>query len=213
MDRAGVVRRIEESGLIAVVRATSSEMARRIADACAEGGAAAIEITFTVPRAATVLEGLRAELPAGSILVGAGTVLDPETARVAILAGADFVVSPCLNVDVVRLCHRYGVACVPGAMTIREVVQCLETGVELIKVFPGEVLGPAFVKAVRGPLPQARLVPTGGVSLENVADWIQAGSAAVGVGGNLTAGARTGDYASITDLTRRFVHAIAAARA
>lgn len=213
MDKAAVVGRIETAGLIAVVRAETDQAAFQIADACRQGGAAAVEITFTVPGAARVIESLASAFREGEILIGAGTVLDPETARAAILAGATFVVSPILSRDVVRLCNRYGVACMPGAMTVREVVEALECGADLVKAFPGEVLGPAFIKAVRGPLPQARLVPTGGVALDNVADWIKAGSIAVGVGGSLTAGARTGDFDAVTSMTRRFVEAIAAARA
>jgi 2-dehydro-3-deoxyphosphogluconate aldolase/(4S)-4-hydroxy-2-oxoglutarate aldolase len=170
-----------------------------------------LEITFTVPGASGAIEHL-AKTKSGQILLGAGTVLDPETARIAILAGAQFVVSPALNPETARLCNRYQVPYMPGAGTIREVVEAMECGADIVKIFPGEVLGPAFVKAVRGPLPQASLMPTGGVSLENVADWIKAGAVAVGVGGNLTAGAKTGDFASITQLARRFVEKIKEAR-
>jgi 2-dehydro-3-deoxyphosphogluconate aldolase/(4S)-4-hydroxy-2-oxoglutarate aldolase len=160
-----------------------------------------------------VIERLAETYADGGMRIGAGTVLDPETARTAILAGADFVVAPCLNPEVVRLCKRYDVLAMPGAMTVREIVECLEAGADLIKVFPGEVLGPRFIKAVRGPLPQARLVPTGGVALDNVGEWIRAGCVAVGVGGNLTAGARTGDYASVSAMARQLVERIHAARA
>jgi len=212
MQRSEVVAAIAASGLIAVVRATGADEALRVAEACRVGGAAAIEITFTVPGAAQVIERLASEYRDGGIVVGAGTVLDPETARIAILAGAQYVVSPCLNPDAVRLCNRYGVASMPGAMTVREVLECLESGADAVKAFPGEVLGPAFIKAVRGPLPQAKLVPTGGVSIENVGEWIRAGSLAVGVGGNLMACAKTGDFAAVTEMTRRFVEAIADAR-
>lgn len=212
LDRTRVMAELEASGLIAVVRATGSEQALKIAEACRMGGAASVEITFTVPGAADVIKSLASAYSGGGMLIGAGTVLDPETARIAILAGAQYVVSPCLNRDVVALCHRYGVACMPGAMTVREVVECLEIGADAIKVFPGEVLGPAFIKAVRGPLPQAKLVPTGGVALDNVAQWIRAGCVAVGVGGNLTAPAKRGDYGAVTEAARAFVEAIASAR-
>lgn len=204
---------LERSGLIPVIRADSSDQALHIADACREGGATVVEITFTVPRAVEIIEQLADHYVDGELVVGAGTVLDPETARHAILAGARFIVSPLLKPSVVQLCHRYGVLCLPGAMTVREVAEAMELGARLIKLFPGEVLGPSFVKAVLGPLPQARLVPTGGVSLENVKDWIRAGAVAVGVGGNLTASARTGDYGAVADAVRRFLEAIAAARA
>jgi len=212
MTPAEMLSRIEASGLIAVVRADSADQALRIAEACRNGGAAAIEITFTVPAAARVIERLTQVFPPSEIAIGAGTVLDAETARVAILSGAQFIVSPCLDEAVVRLCNRYALLAMPGAMTVREVLSAMECGAQVVKVFPGEVLGPAFVKAVRGPLPYARLVPTGGVSLDNVGEWIRAGSVAVGVGGNLTAGARTGDYEAVTQTARRFVEAIAAAR-
>jgi 2-dehydro-3-deoxyphosphogluconate aldolase/(4S)-4-hydroxy-2-oxoglutarate aldolase len=206
-----VLGRIVASGLVAVIRAESTDQASRIAEACALGGVGALEITFTVPGAAAAIEHLAKEF-SGQILVGAGTVLDPETARIAILAGAQFVVSPGLNPETARLCNRYQVPHMPGAGTIREIIEAMECGADIVKVFPGETLGPAFVKAVRGPLPQAALMPTGGVALENVADWIKAGSVAVGAGGNLTAAAKTGDFASITQLARKFVEKIKEAR-
>jgi 2-dehydro-3-deoxyphosphogluconate aldolase/(4S)-4-hydroxy-2-oxoglutarate aldolase len=171
-----------------------------------------MEITFTVPGATGVIEHLAKKF-SGQILVGAGTVLDPETARIAILAGAQYVISPSLNPDTARLCNRYQIPYMPGAGTLREVVEAMECGADIVKVFPGEILGPAFVKAVRAPLPQASLMPTGGVSLENVADWIRAGAVAVAIGGNLTAGAKTGDFASITQLARAITEKIKEARA
>jgi 2-dehydro-3-deoxyphosphogluconate aldolase/(4S)-4-hydroxy-2-oxoglutarate aldolase len=146
------------------------------------------------------------------MVIGAGTVLDPETARVAILAGAQFLVSPALSPETARLSNRYQIPYMPGAATAREVVEAMECGAEIIKVFPGETLGPAFIKAIQAPLPQASLMPTGGVSLENARTWIAAGAVALGVGGNLIAGAKTGDYASITGLARRFIAAIQQAR-
>ena len=139
-------------------------------------------------------------------------LLDPETARIAILAGAKFVVSPAVNPNTARLCNRYQIPYMPGAATICEVIEAMECGADIVKVFPGEILGPAFVKAVKGPLPQANLMPTGGVSLENVALWINAGAVAIGVGGNLTAGAKTGDFDSITRLARQFVEKVKGAR-
>src|SRR3984957_5646043 len=206
-----VLRKIVASGLVSVIRAESHDQAERIADACAQGGVGAVEITYTVPRATSVIEHLAKKFT-GDILLGAGTVLDPETARIAILAGAQFVVSPALNPETARLCNRYQVAYMPGAGTVGEVIEAMECGAEIVKVFPGEILGPAFVKAVKGPLPQAQLMPTGGVSLENVDEWIKAGAVAVGVGGNLTAGAKQGDFTSITRIARQFVDKIKEAR-
>jgi 2-dehydro-3-deoxyphosphogluconate aldolase/(4S)-4-hydroxy-2-oxoglutarate aldolase len=173
---------------------------------------AAIEITFTVPGAADTIKDLVNTYKSGEIIIGAGTVLDPETARIAILAGAQYIVSPCINLETIKLCNRYQIPIMPGAATIKEIVEAMEAGADVVKVFPGETLGPTFVKAVKGPLPQAPLMPTGGVSLDNVAEWIKAGCVAVGVGGNLTAGAKKGDYQSITDIAQQFVAKIRAAR-
>ena len=212
MMKLKVLQKIVDSGLVAVVRAESSEQAARIAEACAEGGVAAIEITFTVPSAVNVISALAQRFATDEILIGAGTVLDPETARVATLSGAQFVVSPSLNPETARLCNRYQVPYIPGAGTLKEVIEGMECGADIVKVFPGETLGPAFVKAVRGPLPRAPLMPTGGVSLENVGEWIQAGCVAVGVGGSLTAGAKMSDFQSISEMSRQFVARIRQAR-
>jgi 2-dehydro-3-deoxyphosphogluconate aldolase / (4S)-4-hydroxy-2-oxoglutarate aldolase len=212
MRKLLIIQHICTSGLVAVVRAESSEQALRIAEACAEGGVAALEVTFTVPGVAAAIEQLSKRYEDGSLAIGAGTVLDAETARIAILSGAEFLVGPSLNVDVARLAGRYQAPYMPGAGTVAEIIAGMEAGAAIIKVFPGEVLGPAFVKAVKAPLPQAPLMPTGGVTVENAGDWIRAGAVALGVGGNLTAGAKTGDFASITKLARRFLEEIHKAR-
>ena len=212
LPKYAVLQKIVETGLVAVIRAESAEQAKKITDACIHGEVAAIEVTFTVPGAAGLIKELAETYRSGEIIIGAGTVLDAETARIAILAGAQYVVSPCLNIDTVKLCNRYQVPCMPGAGSMREVVEAMEAGADIIKVFPGETLGPGFVKAVRGPLPQASLMPTGGVSLDNVGEWIGAGCVAVGVGGNLTAGAKKGDYGLITDLAKQFISRIQQAR-
>ena len=213
MRKLQVVQRVCESGLVAVVRAESADQALRIADACAEGGVGALEITFTVPGAANVQEKLAARNSASSIVIGAGTILDSETARIAILAGAEFVVGPSLSLEVARMSGRYQIPYMPGAGTVAEVIAGMEAGAAIVKVFPGELLGPAFIKAVKAPLPQAPLMPTGGVNLENAAEWIRSGAVALGVGGNLTAGAQSGDFASITSTARRFLDEIRKARA
>ncbi len=212
MDKEQVLSRIVEGGLVAVVRAESSEQALKIADACMKGGVAAIEITFTVPGAEEVIKELARVYSNGEILLGAGTVMDAETARTAILAGAQYVVSPYLNLDTVKLCNRYRVPCMPGAMTIKEVVEAMEAGADIIKIFPGELFGPKIIKAILGPIPYAKLMPTGGVSLDNVEEWIKAGAVAVGVGGALTKGAKTGDYEAITRTAQEFIARIRAAR-
>lgn len=207
-----ILSRIKQGGLVAVVRADNTEQAFKIVDACIEGGVVAIEITYTVPGATEIIKDLRTKYKSGQIIIGAGSVLDTETARVAILAGAQYVVSPCLNTEVVKLCNRYQIACMPGAMTIKEVMECMEAGADIVKVFPGEILGPGFIKAVKGPIPYATLMPTGGVTVENVQEWIKAGAVAVGAGGSLTAGAKKGDYNSITEIARQFIDKIKIAR-
>lgn len=205
IDKETIISRIRDCGIVAVVRAESSDQARRISDACLEGGVAAVEITFTVPGAHKVIEQLAATYSSDEMILGAGTVMDPETARIAILSGAQYVVSPYLNIDTVKLCNRYRIPVMPGAMTIKEVVEGMEAGADIIKIFPGELFGPRIIKAIKGPLPQAQLMPTGGVDLDNVQEWIKAGAAAVGAGSSLTSGAKTGDYASITRKAKEFV--------
>ncbi len=207
-----VLQKIVEGGLVAVIRAESAAQAKKVVDACILGGVAAIEVTFTVPGAVGVIEELADIYRSGEIVIGAGTVLDPETARIAILAGSQYIVSPCLNMETMKLCNRYQIPCMPGAGSAKEVIEAMEGGADIVKVFPGETLGPNFVKALMGPLPQASLMPTGGVSIDNVGDWIKAGCVAVGVGGNLTSGAGKGDYPSITTLAKEFIARIREAR-
>ena len=212
MDKNLVLKRITDCGLVAVVRAESGDQARKIADACAAGGVAAIEITFTVPGADQVIRELASVYKNGEILIGAGTVMDAETARTAILAGAQYVVSPYLNLGMVELCNRYQVPCMPGAMTIKEVVEAMEAGADIVKIFPGELFGPKIIKAIKGPIPYAKMMPTGGVSLDNVDQWIQAGAVAVGAGSSLIKGAKTGDYDSIIQTAKQFIQKIKEAR-
>lgn len=213
MNKNEVLQKLCDCGVVAVVRAESADQAVKIADSCVEAGIYAIEITFTVNGALEVIKKLAEANKDGKIIIGAGTILDSETARAAILAGAQFVVSPCLNTEVVKVCNRYQVACMPGAMTVKEAVEGMEAGADIIKVFPGELFGPAIIKAFKGPLPYIKLMPTGGVNLENVGEWIKAGSVAVGVGGNLTAGAKKGDYESIVTIGKQFVEKVRQARA
>ena len=206
-----IIKKITDSGLVVVVRADNSDEAKKITEACLKGGAAAIEITYTVPGATRVIEEL-AKYYKDEIIIGAGTVLDSETARIAILSGAQYVVTPYLNADVIKLCNRYQVPCMPGVMSPEGVVHAMELGADILKLFPGEAFGPKMIKAIKGPLPQANIMPTGGVTVENVDQWIKAGAVAVGAGGSLTAGAKTGDYESITRLAREFVNRIKEAR-
>lgn len=200
MRKYEVLSRIEDVGVVAVVRAENSEQAKKIALACMDGGVDSIEITFTVPGAQKVIEDLTEEF-GEDLLVGAGTVLDSETARIAILAGARYIVSPGFSLNTAKLCNRYQVPYMAGCMTITEMITAMEAGVDVIKVFPGSAFGPNFIKAIKGPLPQAVLMPTGGVSLDNVDKWIENGCIAVGVGGNLTKGTSE----DMTNAAREFV--------
>jgi 2-dehydro-3-deoxyphosphogluconate aldolase/(4S)-4-hydroxy-2-oxoglutarate aldolase len=212
MDKEKVIGKILDVGLVAVVRADSGEEARRIAEACLEGGVAALEITFTVPGAHRVIEELAAAYPNGEILLGAGTVMDSQTARIALLSGAQYIVSPYFDPDTVKLCNRYRAPAMPGVMSVREAVQAMEAGADILKVFPAGLFGPAIIRDILGPIPQARMMPTGGVSVENAGEWIAAGAVALGAGSSLVGSAKTGDYARITRTAREFLAVIARAR-
>lgn len=204
MQKLKILNKVLNSGVIAVVRAETKDKAIKIAEAVKKGGIYAIELTMTVPGALDIVKELAANKDE-KIVLGVGSVLDSDTARAAILAGAEYIVSPHLNEDVVKLCCRYQIPNMAGAMTPGEVVRALEAGTDIVKVFPGEIMGPKFLKAIKGPIPQAPLMPTGGVSLDNVGDWIKAGAVAVGVGGSLTAGAKKGDYDLVTKTAKEFI--------
>lgn len=207
MKKYKVLKRIEDTGIVAVIRAETSEHAKKISHACMNGGIDSIEITFTVPGAHKVIEALIDEFGDG-LLVGAGTVLDSETARAAILAGAEYIVSPAFDLDTAKLCNRYQVPYMPGCMTLTEIITAMEAGADVIKVFPGSVFGPSYIKAIKGPLPQAVLMPTGGVDLSNVDKWIKNGCIAVGVGSALT----KGSVEDITNTAKAFIEKIKEAR-
>ena len=213
MDKQLVLKRIKDVGIVAVVRATTADEAKKITEACMQGGVPAIELTFTVPGAHKVIDELASYYKNDDIILGAGTVLDSETARIAILSGAQYVVSPYYDENTIKLCNRYAVPCMPGCMTIHDVVKSLELGCDIIKLFPGDAFGPGMVKAIKGPIPQANIMPTGGVDVDNVDKWIKAGAYAVGTGSSLTKGAKTGDFAAVTAKAKEFVEAVAAARA
>lgn len=208
MSKIENLKRIEESGIVAVVRAESSEQALKIAEAVKAGGIQAIEITMTVPGAIEVIKELSRTYINGEILIGAGSVLDAETARFCLLAGAEYIVSPVLDVETIKLCNRYQKIVIPGAMSVTEVLRAMEAGADIVKIFPATLFGPKIIKAIKGPLPQAILLPTGGVDLNNVAEWITAGSFAVGVGSVLTAGAKKGDYDEVTRTAKEFIKKI-----
>ena len=212
MKKLAVLEKVLQSGIVAIVRTDNADKAKKIVGAISEGGINVIEVTMSVPGAIDVIKELSGFCAQAGITLGVGSVLDPETACAAILAGAEYVVTPCLNPAVIKLCNRYQVPSMPGAMSVREVVEAMEAGADIVKVFPGELLGPQFIKAVHGPIPQAPLMPTGGVAADNVKEWFAAGAVALGVGGSLTAGAKTGDYAAVTAAAKLFVEKIREAR-
>jgi 2-dehydro-3-deoxyphosphogluconate aldolase/(4S)-4-hydroxy-2-oxoglutarate aldolase len=205
---------IREIGLVPIVRAPSPEDALRAAEAIIEGGIGIAEITMTVPNAIRVMERA-AEKFGERVLLGAGTILDPESCRAALLAGAEFIVTPSLDVRVIELAHRYTKACVPGALTPTEVVTAWQAGADLVKIFPcGPVGGPKYIKALKGPFPHIEFVPTGGVNLETTPEFIKAGAAAVAVGGELVdlKALREGKLEVIATNARKFVEAVRSAR-
>ncbi len=213
MKKGDIIKRMTESGLVAVVRAKNSDEAIKISDACLKGGCSSIELTFTVPNADKVISALSEKYKNGEMLLGAGTVLDSETARIAILAGANYIVSPAFDIETAKLCGRYAVPYIPGCMTITEVIRAMEAGVDVIKIFPADLFGPKIIKDIKGPLPQATLMPTGGVDVDNVGEWIKAGASLVGAGSSLTKGAKTGNYEEITKTAKEFIEKIKQARA
>jgi len=212
IKKIDTLKRITDVGVVAVVRAENEDEAIKISKACIDGGISAIEVTFTVPAADKVITSLRNTFPKEQLIVGAGTVLDSETARIAILAGAEYIVSPSFNLETAKLCNRYGIPYMAGCMTITEIVNAMEAGTDIIKLFPGSAFGPNIIKDIKAPLPQAPIMPTGGVSLDNVDKWIKNGAVAVGTGGSLTAGAKTGEYHKITEMAEAFVKKVKEAR-
>jgi 2-dehydro-3-deoxyphosphogluconate aldolase/(4S)-4-hydroxy-2-oxoglutarate aldolase len=209
MSKEFDLARVLNSRIVAVVRSTHVGQLTDVAEALMAGGVEVIEITFTVPRAHRVLEQMADRL-GDKILLGAGTVLDSETARTALLAGAKFIVSPTLNLDVIRLCQRYDKLVLPGALTPTEVLTAWEHGADIVKIFPSDLTGPPYLKALHGPLPQIRLMPTGGVNLLTAADFLRAGACALGIGGSLVEAeaVAAGNMARIESLARQYVQVV-----
>ncbi len=211
--RRALVEQVEQLGIVAIIRMKDPGKVRAVFDAIGEGGVRVIEVTMTVPGAIELIRQLAASLPNGFVL-GAGTVLDAETARRVIDAGARFVVSPVFRRDVIAACHAQDAAVMPGCFTPTEILDAWDMGADIVKVFPATALGPTFIKDVRGPLPQVKLMPTGGVSLDNAGDWIRAGAVAVGVGTALldTAAIAGGNYAALRANAAKIVAGVRAAR-
>ena len=213
MSRDATLARILDGGIVAVVRSESSEPLVNVVRALCDGGVTAVEITFTVPDAPDVLREVRKAM-GDAVVLGAGTVLDAETARIALLAGAEYLVSPVVNPDVIRMARRYGKVVMPGAFTPTEILAAWEMGADVVKVFPADVGGPAYFKAIRGPLPQVRLMPTGGVDLSTAEAFLRAGAVCLGVGGSLVdpKAVAAGDFGRIRELAAQFAAIVARVR-
>jgi 2-dehydro-3-deoxyphosphogluconate aldolase/(4S)-4-hydroxy-2-oxoglutarate aldolase len=206
MSKEQHLHRILDGGIVAVVRSPDSDHLVEVAKALADGGVTTIEITMTVPHALEVLGHVHRQL-GQRVLLGAGTVLDSETARAVLLAGAAYIVAPTVNLEVIRLCQRYDKVVMPGAFTPTEILTAWEAGADIVKVFPAEVLGPPFFKALRGPLPQVRLMPTGGVDLTTAAAFLKAGACCLGIGSQLVEPRAVAErnFDRIRDLARQYV--------
>ena len=214
MDKKKIVEQLESLGLVPVVRASSADEAMQVIEAIKAGGVNVLEITMTVPGAVRVIEKV-ADKYGSDVLVGAGTVLDPETARACLLAGAQFIVSPALNLDTIALCHRYSAPVMPGVLTPTEVITAWSAGADFVKVFPcGAVGGASYIKNLKGPFPQIKMIPTGGVSLKTAQDFIKAGASALGVGTDLVdvKAIRAGEPHVVTERAQQFVELVREAR-
>jgi 2-dehydro-3-deoxyphosphogluconate aldolase/(4S)-4-hydroxy-2-oxoglutarate aldolase len=207
------VEQVEQAGIVAVIRLKEPEKVRAVVDALAEGGIRALEVTMTVPGAVEIIRTLAPTMPSGFVF-GAGTVVDAETVHRVVDAGAQFVVSPVFRRAVIEACQARNVASMPGCLTPTEILDAWDAGADIVKVFPATTFGPGYLKDVRAPLPQVKLMPTGGVTVENAGDWIRAGAVAVGVGSSLldTTAIASGDFAVIRTLAERMVANVRAAQ-
>ena len=208
MNKYEIYDKIKQEGVVVVIRGNDIQEALSTVEACYKGGIKIIEVTFTLPRADALIKILSEKYGDSDMLVGAGTVLDPETARIAMLAGAKFIVSPSLNIDTIKTCNRYGVPIMSGVMTPTEAQTAMEYGVDILKLFPGDVAKPAGLKALKGPFPNANIMPTGGVSMDNVEEWFKAGAYAVGAGSFLTKDAKSGDFGKVENTCKAFVEKV-----
>lgn len=205
MKKVELLNRIQKAGIIAVVRGDSAKLAEKTADAVIKGGVTGIELTFTVPHADKVITNLTEKYSdKKDVIIGAGTVLDAVSARIAIINGAEFIVSPSYNSEVAKMCNLYEIPYTPGCMTPTEVQSAFETGADLIKIFPGSVVSPKMISAIKGPFPYAAIMPTGGVNLENMETWFKSGVTLVGAGSNLTGPAEKGDFAAVTAMAKKY---------
>lgn len=205
LQKYETLNKVINSGVVSVVRGATKEEAFKTAEACIEGGVKAIEVTFTAPHADEIIAELLEQYKNDpEVVIGAGTVLDPATARIAIIAGAQFIVSASFNKDVAKMCNLYTIPYTPGCMTPNDIQSALTYGADLIKLFPGSVVGQGAVSAIHGPFPQASLMITGGVNLENMHEWFEKGATVLGAGSNLTGAAKKGDFAAVTAQAKKY---------
>ncbi len=212
MEYSPVTKKILECGIVAVIRGKTKEDTMKLSLASARGGIVGLEVTFTSPKADEVIAELKAQND-GSYCVGAGSVIDEATCRKALAAGAEFIVAPNFDERIARMCLRAQVPYIPGVFTPTEVIHAMNQDVEICKLFPGSAVGPSYIKAIHGPLPQVRIMPTGGVDLDNLEEWVKAGAVAVGIGSCLTGVAKNGDYDALTELAKQYVQKMKEARA
>ena len=206
MKKMKVLKALQEYGVVAVVRWNTKETGINIAKACIKGNVKAIEVTYTNKFANKIIRELSKEFEIqDDVVIGAGTVLDPETARLAILQGAEYIVSPSFNEETAILCNRYKVPYIPGVMTINEIVSAHEKGVDVVKLFPGSAFGPSYIKAIKGPLPYANIMVTGGVNIDNIDTWIKSGVDLVGIGGELNTIGEEGKFDEITSICKNYI--------
>lgn len=213
MKKSEVIIELKKQGVVAVIRGNSLEEGIGISKACIEGGLKAIEVAYTNVNASEIIKKLSEMYKDDKdVCIGAGTVLDAPTARMAILAGANYIVSPSFDKETAILCNRYCIPYIPGCMTIKEIVNAMETGSEIIKLFPGSAFGPSYIGAIKSPLPQVSLMVTGGVHLDNIHDWFRAGVDAVGIGGELNKLGSKNQFDEITRIAKEYVHKTREAR-
>ncbi|WP_217490925.1 bifunctional 2-keto-4-hydroxyglutarate aldolase/2-keto-3-deoxy-6-phosphogluconate aldolase [Bacillus sp. FJAT-27225] len=212
MQKFEVLNEMHKGYLVAVIRGKNKEEAVEISKRAFAGGIRSLEVTFSTPGAEDAIEEL-AKLGDSNMIIGAGTVLDAETARIAIMKGAKYVVSPHFDGAIATMCNRYAVPYLPGCGSVTEIMEALSFGVDVVKLFPGSLMGPSFIKDVKGPIPHVELMPSGGVSLDNIDKWVKNGAFAVGIGSALTKGVSNGDYSSVQDVARSFMNKLAEVKA
>lgn len=208
MDKNDVIQKIKKEKIISVIRCENQDVVEKTIDAIVESGIHLIEITMTTPNAVELIESLIKKYENTGVIIGAGTVLDEESAKKVIEAGAKFVISPILDENVINVCNKYNVLSVPGIATPTEAYTAMKFGAEIVKLFPSNIYGPAFVKTIKGPFSNIQIIPTGGVSLENIDKWLESGAIAVGIGGEFTKVAKLGDFEKVKKLSKEFVNKV-----